>query len=52
MYAGGNPERWSGHAGKWRNLGATHIAIRTDSAGLKTVDEHLRAIEEYKQAIA
>ena len=52
MYAGGTPERWAKHADKWRDLGATHMAIRTDSAGLKSVDEHLKCMEEYKNAVS
>jgi len=52
MYAGGTPERWAKHADKWRDLGATHMAIRTDSAGLKSVDEHLKCMEEYKKAVS
>ena len=52
MYAGGTPERWAKHADKWRDLGATHMAIRTDSAGLESVDEHLKCMEEYKKAVS
>ena len=51
MYAGGDPERWRKHADKWRDLGASHLAIRTDSAGLKSVDEHLQAMQAYQQAV-
>ena len=51
MYAGGNTERWRTHADKWRALGATHLAIRTDSAGLTSVDDHLTAMAEYKEAV-
>lgn len=47
MFAGGNAEKWARHAEKWRDLGATHLAVRTDSAGLASVDEHLTAIQEY-----
>jgi probable F420-dependent oxidoreductase len=52
MFAGGTPERWASHADKWRQLGATHMAIRTDSASLTDVDSHLRAIESYVAAVA
>ncbi len=52
MYAGGTAERWKKHADRWRDLGATHLAIRTDSAGFSTVDEHLQAMTEYKEAVA
>ena len=52
MFAGGDPERWSKHANKWRELGATHLAVRTDSAGLGDVDDHLRAMQDYQQAVS
>ncbi len=52
MFAGGDEERWQKHAERWRGLGATHLAIRTDSAGLGGVDEHLRAMERYKNAVS
>lgn len=52
MYAGGDAERWRKHADKWRDLGATHLAIRTDSAGLQTVEDHLQAMQTYQQAVS
>ena len=52
MFAGGTPERWAKHAEGWRGLGATHLAIRTDSAGLASVDDHLQAIETYVSAVS
>ena len=51
MFAGGNPDRWAAHAGRWRDLGATHLAVRSDSAGLRNVDEHLKAVEQYLAAV-
>jgi probable F420-dependent oxidoreductase len=52
QYAGGNPDRWGSHAGKWREMGCTHLAIATHNAGPTDVDGHLRRIEEYLQAVA
>ena len=52
QYAGGNPDRWSSHAGKWREMGCTHLAIATHNAGPTDTDGHLRRIEEYLQAVA
>lgn len=51
MFKGGDPERWAKHAQGWRNLGATHLAVRTDSNRLESVDDHLRCIEQYVEAI-
>ncbi|MFU8815816.1 MAG: LLM class F420-dependent oxidoreductase [Pseudomonadales bacterium] len=51
QYRGGNPDRWSGHAAAWRDLGATHVAIATHNAGETDVDGHLARVEEYLQAV-
>ncbi len=51
MFAGGNPDRWKTHADRWRDLGATHLAIRTDSAGFTSVDEHLKAVGTYRDVV-
>jgi len=50
--SGGNPDRWRSHADKWRALGATHLAVATHNAGLKGVDQHLRAAAAYLSATA
>ena len=51
QYAGGDPDRWRTHAERWRNLGATHMAIATHNAGETDVDGHLARIAEYHSAI-
>jgi probable F420-dependent oxidoreductase len=48
---GGNPDRWSSHAEAWRQLGATHLAIATMNAGFATPQDHIDAIERYKNAV-
>lgn len=50
QFAGGSPERWASHAGKWRDLGCTHLAIATQNAGETDVDGHLGRIEAYLEA--
>jgi probable F420-dependent oxidoreductase len=52
QYAGGSPERWQGHATKWRDIGATHLAVATHNAGPTDVDGHLARIAEYRDATA
>src|SRR3954471_12072788 len=52
QYAGGTPERWQSHAGKWKAMGATHMAIATHRAGDTDVDGHLARIAEYRDAVA
>ncbi|MCZ6852669.1 MAG: LLM class F420-dependent oxidoreductase [Gammaproteobacteria bacterium] len=51
QYSGGNPDRWSTHAAKWRDIGATHLAIATHNAGPTDVDGHLARIQEYLTAV-
>ncbi|GAA4590407.1 LLM class F420-dependent oxidoreductase [Planotetraspora phitsanulokensis] len=41
----GNAEELNDLARRWRESGATHIAINTMKAGLRSVDEHLSALE-------
>ena len=52
QWGGGTPERWQSHAQRWKDLGATHIAIATHNAGDTDVDGHLARIAEYQAAIA
>jgi probable F420-dependent oxidoreductase len=51
QFRGGNPERWQGHATKWRDIGATHIAVASQNAGLGSVDAHLQAAASYLSAV-
>jgi len=51
QFRGGDPDRWRTHAGKWRELGATHLAVATHNAGLVGVDAHLRAAASYLTAV-
>ena len=51
QFRGGNPERWQSHAKKWRDIGATHLAIASQNAGLVGVDAHLRAASAYLAAV-
>jgi len=52
QYQGGDPDRWRSHAERWRQLGATHLAIATHNAGDTDVDGHLARIAEYQAAVA
>ena len=52
QFGGGTPERWRSHAERWRDLGATHLAIATHNAGPTDVDGHLARIVEYRDAVA
>ena len=49
--ADGNPDFWSQRAAAWADLGATHLSVNTMNAGLTSPDAHIKAIEEFKEAI-
>jgi probable F420-dependent oxidoreductase len=51
QFQGGTPDLWRAHAGKWQALGATHLAIASMGAGLGSVDEHIAALEQYRDAV-
>lgn len=52
QFAGGSPERWRDHADKWREIGATHMAVATHKAGPTNVEGHLARIVQYRDAIS
>ena len=41
----GDVEKLAEHAASWRDVGATHLSVNTMGAGLRTVDDHLGALE-------
>ncbi|MGI9612686.1 MAG: LLM class F420-dependent oxidoreductase [Acidimicrobiales bacterium] len=52
QWGGGNPDRWRSHAERWRDIGATHMAVATHNAGPTDVDGHLARIADYQAAVA
>ena len=44
-------EEWVPQTEAWRSLGATHISINTMNAGLGSPQEHIEAIQRYKEAL-
>ncbi len=51
QYHGGTPDRWARHAEKWRNMGATHLAIATHNAGSTDAEGHVKRVAEYLEAV-
>jgi probable F420-dependent oxidoreductase len=47
----GDPDALAAVAARWRDAGATHLAINTMKAGLTTVDAHLAALEAAADAL-
>ena len=49
--ADGNPEFWQGQAGAWQELGATHVSVNTMRAGLNSPQDHINAIQQFKEVV-
>jgi probable F420-dependent oxidoreductase len=47
----GGAERLAEHAGRWRDVGATHLSVNTMRAGLGGVDGHLAALTAAADAL-
>jgi probable F420-dependent oxidoreductase len=47
----GSAEELDDLARRWRESGATHLAVNTMNAGLRSVDEHLAALETAAEAL-
>ena len=47
----GDPEFWQEQAGVWEDMGATHISVNTMRAGLNSPQDHINAIQQFKEVI-
>ena len=47
----GDPEFWQEQAEVWEDMGATHISGNTMRAGLNTPQDHINAIQQFKEVI-
>ena len=45
----GNPEFWQGQVRAWQELGATHVSVNTMRAGLNSPQDHINAIQQFKE---
>ncbi len=50
QFAGGSPDKWQVQAQRWKELGATHLAIATHNAGPTDVDGHLDRLRDVRDA--
>jgi len=48
--AGRDPDSWATEAEAWKRLGASHLSVNTMKAGLRSPDEHIKAVEQFKEA--
>jgi len=49
--ADGNPELWQSQAKAWEEMGATHVSVNTMRAGLSSPQDHINAIQQFKEVI-
>jgi probable F420-dependent oxidoreductase len=49
--ADGNPELWQSQARAWEEMGATHVSVNTMRAGLSSPQDHINAIQQFKEVI-
>ena len=49
--ADGNPELWQSQARAWEEMGATHVSVNTMRAGLRSPQDHINAIQQFKEVI-
>ena len=50
-YRAGDAETWNRHVQLWRDLGASHVAMRTVGGGFTSTDQHIEALRRFKAAI-
>ena len=46
-----DPDAWAEEASAWKKLGATHFSVNTMGAGFSSPQNHIDAIEKFKQAV-
>ncbi len=47
----GDPEYWQEQSAAWQTLGSTHISINTMRAGYRTPEDHIKAIQQFKEVV-
>ena len=47
----GDPEFWQEQVRVWEDMGATHISVNTMQAGLHSPQDHINAIQQFKEVI-
>ena len=47
----GDPEFWQAQAESWQKLGATHVSVNTMKAGYQTLEDHINAIQQFKEVV-
>jgi len=51
-FAQGDPDAWNRAAAAWAEAGASHLSFDTRGVGLKGADQHIEAIQRFKEAVS
>jgi len=49
--ADGDPEFWQEQVRQWQEMGATHVSVNTMRAGLNSPQDHINAIQQFKEVV-
>jgi hypothetical protein len=49
--ADGDPEFWQAQVNTWSGMGATHISINTMRAGYQSPQDHINAIQQFREVV-
>lgn len=44
-------DEWAGQASQWEKLGATHLSVSSAGAGMTSVDQHVDALQRFREAM-
>lgn len=47
----GDPEVWQERAAAWQVLGATHVSVNTMRAGFRSLQDHVDAIQQFREMV-
>jgi probable F420-dependent oxidoreductase len=47
----GDPEFWQEQVRQWQEMGATHVSVNTMRAGLNSPQDHINAIQQFKEVV-
>ena len=50
-FGDGDPEFWQEQARVWEDMGATHVSVNTMRAGLNSPQDHINAIQQFKEVM-
>ena len=49
--AKGGPDTWVQQIQAWKAVGASHITVHTDGPAFASVDDHVKALERFMEAV-